>query len=218
MKWLESVFERRSFITSIGVAGTAALTGESALQAQSSRAKAWQPARESKDDWLDKISGKHRMVFDSTMPEGFGSALKFANNFYIANKDGYGLKDSDLAVVIVARHFSTPFAFVDAMWARYGATISRLSNFTDPTTKQAPANNIYMDSLGPLLQRGVHLAVCGMATRELAGSIAGDLGGDAEKIYTELTGNLVNNSHIVSAGIVAVNRAQERGYAFVNAQ
>ena len=156
------------------------------------------------------------MVFDSTMPDGFAAALKFANNFYLANKDGYGLQDADLAVVIVARHYSTPFAFVDAMWAKYGATISRLASLADPATKQAPASNIHMASLGMLLQRGVHLAVCGMATRELAESIANDVGGDAEAIYTELTSNLVNNAHVMAAGIVAVNRAQERGYAFVN--
>jgi len=206
MKYLESILERRSFFTGMGAAGAAALAGT----------RAWRPGHESKDDWLDRIPGRHRMVFDSTMPNGFGAALVFANNFYIGNTDGYGLRDSDVAVVIVARHYSTPFSLVDAMWAKYGATISRLGNVTDPKTNQVPSNNIYMASLGPLLKRGMHLAVCGMATRELANSIASDVGGDSEKIYKELTANLVTNSHIVATGIVAVNRAQERGYAFVS--
>jgi hypothetical protein len=217
MRWLGSTFKRRSFITNIGAAGAAALTGASRLQAQSSRVLAWRPTREAKDDWLDRIPGKHRMLFDSSMPESFASALVFAGNYYIANKDGYGLKDADLAVVIVARHFSTPFAFTDAIWAKYGATINRLSGITDPVTKQTPTNNIHMASLDPLLQRGTHLAVCDMATRQLADSIANDFGGGGESIYGELKANLVKNSHMVAAGIVAVNRAQERGYAFVNA-
>jgi hypothetical protein len=31
-------------------------------------------------------------------------------------------------------------------------------------------------------------------------------------VFNELTANLVGNAHLVAAGIVAVNRAQERGY------
>jgi intracellular sulfur oxidation DsrE/DsrF family protein len=33
-------------------------------------------------------------------------------------------------------------------------------------------------------------------------------------VFKELTENLVPNGHMVPAGIVAVNRAQERGYTF----
>ena len=42
-------------------------------------------------------------------------------------------------------------------------------------------------------------------------------GGDADTIYNELAANLIPNSHLVPAGIVAVNRAQERGYSAVHA-
>ena len=35
-----------------------------------------------------------------------------------------------------------------------------------------------------------------------------------DDIYKELAANLLANSHLVPAGIVAVNRAQERGYTF----
>jgi len=42
-------------------------------------------------------------------------------------------------------------------------------------------------------------------------------GGDAERVYNELVSNLVANSHVVPAGIVTVNRAQERGYSFASA-
>jgi hypothetical protein len=211
MKPFESILLRRSFLGSFA----AAFTG----QAPAVRSASWQPAREEKDNWLDRISGRHRMLFDSTMPDGFASALMFANNFFIANSSGYALKDSDLAVVIVARHLATPFAFNDAMWKKYGATISRLSNFMDPTTRQVPVNNVHLasGSLEGLLKRGVHLAVCEMAARQLADSMAADTGGDGQQVFDELTANLVNNSHPVAAGIVAVNRAQERGYTFVNA-
>ena len=64
---------------------------------------------------------------------------------------------------------------------------------------------------------GVHFAVCQMATRRFAGAIAAAHKLDVEAVYKELSSNLVRNSHMVAAGIVAVNRAQERGYAFANA-
>ena len=51
----------------------------------------------------------------------------------------------------------------------------------------------------------------------LAGVIAGAVGGNAESINKELISNVIGNVHMVPAGIVAVNRAQERGYSFVRA-
>ena len=212
MKLIPSFLQRRSFLATFGGATALAATGSVELEAQRTSVSGWQAAREGKDDWLDLIPGKHRMMFDSTTPDAFGAALMFANNFYFANKDGYGLADDEIAVVIVARHDATPFAFNDSIWKKCGATISRLSNLKDPRT-----SNTYMGSINSLFSRGAHFTVCQMATRELAGSIATDAGGDQEAIFKEISVNLVPNSHLVPAGIVAVNRAQERGYAFVNA-
>ncbi len=162
------------------------------------------------------------------MSEGFGYALLFANNYFIANHDGYGLKDSDLAVVIVARHHATAFAFNDAIWRKYGEPLSRLASFADPRSKAAPTSNLYylLGNIGlpnrnatidALIERGVQFAVCQMATQGLAEPLATAVGGNADSVYKELSVNLVGNSRLVPAGIVAVNRAQERGYTFVNA-
>jgi len=65
-----------------------------------------------------------------------------------------------------------------------------------------------------LIKRGMRLAVCQMSTRGYAAAIAQSRGGKAADVYKELTEHLVPNSHLVPAGIVAVNRAQERGYSF----
>ena len=77
-----------------------------------------------------------------------------------------------------------------------------------------PNNGVTFDAL---IGRGVHFAVCQMATRRFAGAIAAAHKLDVEAVYKELTSNLIRNAHMVPAGIVAVNRAQERGYAFANA-
>src|SRR5256885_1103287 len=97
--------ERRSFLArlSTGVAAFAGMiaAGPGAGQGQSTTVH-WQPERHEKDDWLDKLPGKHRLVFDTTTPEGFGEALAFANNFIRVNQSDYAVPSNELAVIIVA--------------------------------------------------------------------------------------------------------------------
>lgn len=225
--------ERRSFLSRLAagaavVGGT--VFGSRPAAAQSGSTTSWRPARHAQDDWLDQIPGSHRFIIDSTNPIGLGSGMLFANNFFVANQNGYGLGNADSAVVIVLRHNSTAFAYTDAMWAKYGTAIGEAAGgFDDPKTKAKPNANVYNSgsygsalpnngvTLEALIGRGVHFAVCQMATRRFAGAIAGAHKLDAEAVYKELASNLIRNSHLVSAGIVAVNRAQERGYAFANA-
>jgi intracellular sulfur oxidation DsrE/DsrF family protein len=225
--------ERRSFLSRLA-AGTAlvggALFGAEPAAAQSGASTPWRPARHTQDDWLDQIPGTHRFLLDTVSPQGLGSALIFTNNFFVASQNGYGLGNPDAAVVIVLRHNSTAFAYTDAMWAKYGPAIGDAAGgFDDPKTKTRPVVNVYTVggygsalpnnniTLNALIDRGVHFAVCQMATRRFAGAIAAAHKLDVEAVYKELASNLIRNSHLVTAGIVAVNRAQERGYAFANA-
>src|SRR5262245_31427597 len=116
---------RRLFLTSTGMTVLAAgVAGVPQAAAQTAEAGRWQPERHTQDDWLDQIPGKHRLVFDTTEPSGMSSALTYATNYYLANNTGYGLQNSDLAVVIIARHFSTPYAYNESMWTKYGVQIS----------------------------------------------------------------------------------------------
>jgi hypothetical protein len=144
---------RRAFFSklSVGLAagGAVGAAGVSA-QAPSGDGSRWQAARHAQDDWLDQIPGAHRFIFDTTSPQGAGSALLFANNFFLANQAGYGLGNADAAVVIVVRHNSTPFAYSDAMWAKYGGPIGDAAGgFDDPKTKARPAINVYLRRVTP---------------------------------------------------------------------
>ncbi len=136
----------------------------------------------------------------------------------------------DLAVIVVVRHRSTGFGYNDAIWAKYGVPISKRANFVDPKTKESAKANLFNvsdygaelpnrgNTLDSLFKLGVQLAVCATATRGIAGAIAEATGGNTDKIFNELVSNLVStNARMVPAGIVAVNRAQERGYSFVSA-
>jgi hypothetical protein len=217
---------RRSFLSSLGLGF--ALTPPT-LTAQSRPSSGFQAARHVEDDWLDEMPGKHRLVFDTTTADAAGAALLYSNNFLDTNRNAYKLEYSDVALVIVLRHNSTPFAFNDAMWAKYGSVFAQRTNFNDPRTKQPPDRNLYnatgygpaLTSLGitldSVLKRGAHLAVCRLATRNFAGAIANATGSPVDKVNEELVANTVSNAHMVPAGIVALSRAQERGYTFVQA-
>jgi intracellular sulfur oxidation DsrE/DsrF family protein len=221
---------RRSFLARFAAAPlVGGLFAASAIAAPAADTSgAFVPARHPEDDWLDTLGGKHRIVFDTTTSAAIGEGIFFANNYFTGNKNGYRLEPKDLAVVIGMRHQSTGFAFSDAMWAKYGAGLAeRAGNFTDPKTKAVPVINVYRATgygqelsnngvtIDAIAKNGVHFAVCMMATRRCAMVIASKTGGKADDIYTELTTNLIPNAHMVPAGIVAVTRAQERGYAFV---
>jgi intracellular sulfur oxidation DsrE/DsrF family protein len=171
--------ERRSFLTrlNVGVASLAIGLGRSAsAQVKSATPTRFEPARHEKDDWMDEIPGKHRLIFDTVYPAGLGDALLFATNFMLVNRNDYG-------------------------------------QFEDPKTHAAPEVNTYAAGmLGQLAKQGVQFAVCSSATRRVAGAVAQAVSGKADDINAELIANLVPNARMVPAGIVAMSRAQERGY------
>jgi hypothetical protein len=223
-----SSLPRRSFLSRLGL-GAAALgagVGSSVAATAQTAAPRFQPGRHALDDWFDDTKGSHRLVFDTTTATAVGGALLYASNFIVSNKTGYNLDPADLAIVIIYRHFSTPFAFNDAMWAKYGMQMSEAIGLTDPKTKRAPSTNLYRspdygfdlpnfgNTLDSLIQKGVRFAVCDMATHFFAGQLAQKTSGNADAIYRELTANMIGNTHLVPSGIDAVNRAQERGYTF----
>ncbi|MHB8839167.1 MAG: hypothetical protein ACYC7F_09475 [Gemmatimonadaceae bacterium] len=220
---------RRTFVGRLAAGAAAfgaALAAESSpLRAMTPRSD-FKPARHALDDWFDGIAGKHRVFFDAVSATGAGEALAFATNYTIANKNAYALEASDLALVICYRHFATPFAFNDAMWAKYGAGWGQFLNFNDPATKAPPVRNVWNatdltgmqpnfgTTVSASVTRGVHFAICDMATHFIADLTAKAAGSTADAVYAELKANTLGNAHFVPAGIVALNRAQERGYSF----
>lgn len=213
--------ERRSLLTRLNAGGASlaalALGGVAMAQVKPGPPARWEPARHDQDDWMDEIPGKHRLVFDTTSAEGFRNALLYAGNFLLANRNDYGLQNQDMAVIVVARHLSTGYGYNNEMWAKYGASLTGPAPSAEAQAKEPPKVNPSASTLVSLATEGVRFAVCSMATRRLAGMIARASGGNADAVFAELGANLVTNARLVSAGIVAVNRAQERGYTFVSA-
>ncbi|HEY7290120.1 MAG TPA: twin-arginine translocation signal domain-containing protein [Vicinamibacterales bacterium] len=222
---------RRSFLTNAGVAAAAFGLGSTDVahaQTGASSAPAFKPARHTQDDWFGTVPGKHRLYLDALTGNGAGEALLFAGNFLNNSKTAYSLTDRDSAIVICMRHFATPFAWNDSIWAKYGTPFAEVTKITDPKTGKPPTTNVYrsesygmqLPNLGTtidaLIARGVQFAVCDTATHFVSGVLAQATNGNAETIYKELTSNTIANSRYVSAGIVATNRAQEHGYTLAH--
>ncbi len=223
---------RRSFLSRFGI-GAALVAGVGAGMAAArpavAQTNAFKPQRHTEDAWMETPSVAHRIVIDSAFPAGGGAALLYANNNFLANKSGYGLSAQDIAIIVVLRHLSTPFAFTDAIWAKYGEAISDVIDFKNPVTKEAPVTNLYNSgangmslsnrgaTIASLVEKGVQFAVCNSATRFIANAVALKTKGDAEAIYQDFVANLIPNAHLAAAGVVAVNRAQEYGYTLLTA-
>lgn len=216
---------RRSVITGLGVAG-AGLAFGAAAHAQTARGRAtgFQPARHDLDAWMDELSGTHRIFVDTATANGGGEGLIYANNLYEAQTNAYAGGDTDLAMIVCFRHFSTPFGYSDAVWSKYGEAFHELIQFPDPATGQAPTVNLFNTpgradlpnfgiTVAAVMARGTRVAICAAATRFLSGQLAQRAGVSADDVYEELVAGAVPNSRFVSAGVMALTRAQEYGYS-----
>lgn len=209
---------RRAMLSVMGAAAAGVALAAAPSRAQTPTAApvapgTFTPAHHKEDEWLDSLPGKHRVFIDSASNKGGSDAVLYASNLFMANKSGYGLEDGDIATVVCFRHYSTIFGYNNAMWAKYGATIAKSSEYTMPNSAEPTTNPIR--SIDALAKRGVHFAVCGMATRRVASLIATATGGKTDEILKELSDNLVANGHLASAGVVATTRAQEYGYSLL---
>jgi len=227
----QSSSKRRSFLSGLGaaVAAVGAGVGAGWGRVQAQTPAPFTPARHKDDEWLTEIPGKHRVVIDAVMPASAGAAVLYAGNLFNTNKSAYGLADKDLAIVIVMRHNSTPFAFNDALWARYGKALGPILDFSDPKTKEAPSSNLYnakgyglaLTNLGTTISsvtdRGAVIAICDLATHFASSGIARATNAKADDVYADFKANTLPHTRFVSAGVNAVTRAQELGYTLIYA-
>jgi intracellular sulfur oxidation DsrE/DsrF family protein len=216
-------------LTGIGAAPAPALA-QNMAPAAGAGAGPWGPSNEALDSWMDIPGTRHRMVFDATSADGGEGAMDFANNFYFTNLSGYNLQPAQLGVIIVLRHMATPFGYNDSMWAKYGSRFASEFKWTgakakraatvnprlaaDPADKVMPGAEWASDgTVTKLGEKGTRFAVCGLATQFIAMDLAKKTGSTAAAVEADLKANLVPGAVLVPAGIVAVNRAQEHGYA-----
>jgi hypothetical protein len=218
---------RRSFLARVA-AGTAAFGAAfalpSALEAQS------ELQSHELDKWIDELKGRHRQVYDC-VTKGKVSDMRYADNFIRANTTDYGLKETDLSSIVSLRHDATPFGYNDAMWEKYkigealdipargggGGRGGRADTSPAPAADSGAkaTRNPQADALKALSDRGAFITVCGLATGRYAGEFARKFNLQTADVRADLVANLVPNCRVVPAGVVVVNRAQERGFSYL---
>ncbi len=209
---------RRSFFSRLA-AGMAAV-GFTGIVTSAAEASEPVQAKNDLDDWLGTFKGSERVLYDATTGTGGVEAILFARNFMTLSRDKLGTKDSDMSVIVSFRHFATPLAYNDAMWAKY-PLLAQISKLEDAKTKAPARRNIGFDempgfpgtSIPALYARGARFAACGAATSYFASLLAG-ASGNAAAIEAELAANLVPGAKIAPAGVVAVQRAQKARFAY----
>ncbi|MDE3174148.1 MAG: hypothetical protein KGN74_13840, partial [Gemmatimonadota bacterium] len=175
------------------------------------------------DHWLDALTGKHRQIYDVLSPEKASEGAAFARNFLNANNQGYGLTDAEVNAVVSFRHMAFAMGLDDAMWSKYA--LGELLGWNDPNAKAPAVRNTIAGaagdtrpqsaSLAALHSRGAVFTVCGMAMAAFAGRAAERAGASHDAVVADFRAHLVPGAIEVVAGVIAVNRAQERGLSYV---
>jgi intracellular sulfur oxidation DsrE/DsrF family protein len=172
------------------------------------------------DEWLGRIKGKYRQVFDCTTPnDGFGAA--FPLNFIDSTKDALKLTDKDITGVVVFRHMSTPLMLNDSAWAKYH--IGEMLGIKDPKTNAPAMRNIFRDNIPmrpgltyeqEMASHGVIFTACNMALTALSGMAAPKASVTADQAKKDWTAALLPGVFLVPSGVYAVNRAQQAGCTY----
>ena len=225
-KSTENKIERRSLVKVMGAAAIAGLAVNASTANAQNRGEGnrFRPMRHSQDAWLNELPGIHRAFVDTSSALGGVDGLLYAANIMNAHNSAYAGSDEDYAMIVCFRHNSTPFAFNDAVWEKYGEIFHSVNQHADPLTGEAPAINVLNSAehsffpgltIDNMAARGVQFAICENATRFFSGGIARATGASADDVFEELLANAIPNAHFISAGVIAATRAQEYGYSLL---
>jgi intracellular sulfur oxidation DsrE/DsrF family protein len=174
------------------------------------------------DAWFNTIKGKHRIVYDVTMPHEI-FPFAWARVFLLTNT-ATGTPEKDCSVVMILRHEAIGYAMTDAMWAKY--KFGEAFKAEDQLTKAPATRNIFWKpkptdfplpipiGIDTLQASGVMFCVCDMAMTVYSGMMAKSMNMDAAAVKKEWVDNLLPGVQVVPSGVWAVGRAQEHGCAY----
>ena len=185
------------------------------------------------DAWLDRLRGRHRMLFDMPRPTA-GVPMYHVRNYLDSYRAAYGLSHPDVDAVVGLYALTVPIALTDAAWRTYA--LGAATGVADAETGKPAERNVFWkprpgaDHLpiggGPLpipndtavtalQQRGATYIVCNNALNFWAGALAGPAGKSPAAVREELDAHLVPGVVVVPAMVIAIERAQARGVSYM---
>jgi intracellular sulfur oxidation DsrE/DsrF family protein len=217
---------RRDFLgmlaTGAAAAGIGSLVIPGVTRAQDAPAMPQSTANADFDGWLGKIKGAHKQVYDATEFNG-AMPLAWARVFLMTNAS-IGVPAGDAMAVVVLRHAAIPLAMQTPLWEKYN--FGEKFNVVDEETKKVHTKNIFYSApegtfplpgmtISELMKDGVIFGVCNMAITFYSMKFAKEMNMKAEDIKAEWLAGIMPGLTVVPSGVLAVNRAQERGCSYV---
>lgn len=166
---------RRDFLGRLAAGAAAAAAGIGAAPGGLEAQALPRPVSDKFDmSWQDRVQGKFRAVFDSPKLADGGEVWR-ASSWRDQVEEMYGVKDDEVASVLVIRHQGIPLVMDDAFWHRH--QIGKKRKFKDPWTgKVVPGNpmrtfegnpkapaSMMGNSLEGFLKRGGIVLACNFA-------------------------------------------------------
>jgi intracellular sulfur oxidation DsrE/DsrF family protein len=218
---------RRSFLNSIA-AGAATIALPSIIPTAEIQAKDFRPFNpDDPEAWINKIKGKHKIVFDATQPHGI---YPFAwPRVFLMTNEATGALEKDCCAVVVLRHTAIPYAFEHRLWEKY--KFGEVFKAMDPATNSPslrnpfwkPANGAFSVpgigevkiGINELQASGVLFCVCSAAITVFSNTVAKELNTNAEEITKDWMSGLIPGIQPMPSGVWALGRAQEKGCAYI---
>jgi hypothetical protein len=227
--------DRREFLGTVLAAGLVGRTGEAggSLEKGGSRAQLLPHAsprfptspQSSWDvSWTTKITGTHRVVFDS--PEmSAGLALIRTLVWFKDYAEVYGAKPADMSAVVVLRHNAIWMVMNDEFWDHHN--IGKVVDINDPKTGRPIRRNPFLGAtpfadlppamadevLKKVLASATVLA-CNLAFHDVVDKVKPEAGGDADRARAMALRHLVPGVILQPSGVFGVTRAEEAGCGY----
>jgi intracellular sulfur oxidation DsrE/DsrF family protein len=215
-------FTRRSFFGSLGKRVTAIVAVSQIVNTVEISARETQHDAEpiGLDEWLKKIKGSHRMVYDATnIHDGLSIVWSWV---FLDSGNQTGSHDNDLTTVVVFRHNAFALALNDDIWSSY--KLGKLLKVTNANGVPATKNPYWDPSQGTmpeagmsikmLSERGAMFCVCERSLSVNSSAVAAKKGLKAEKVKNEWIEGMLPGVQLVPSGIWALNGAQENGCSY----
>jgi len=206
---------RRHFIARITAAAAALFAGIPSI-ANAADEDAFRDGDDSQHDaWMKGLKGKHRQIFHDLAARD--QAMLMASNYLDAYTEEFGAKPGEANAVIGIHGPALSMGFTDAAWAKY--SFGKANNVVDPATKEPAVKNLFATggnlSIDTLQKRGVLFLMCNTALRLRSRALAAERGETYDAVYQDLKASRLPGTILVPALVVAINRAQEKGFTYV---
>jgi intracellular sulfur oxidation DsrE/DsrF family protein len=210
---------RRGFLGRAAAAVAFAFT-PSALRAESNGVDQGQASPEA---WLQDLNAAHRLFFD--IPDFVGAVPQLhMTNLLNTYRTAHGVEEKDINAVGGLWSRTTLLAANDAMWAKYriGEYLNLRDAANEPFTRnpwrvapfilgaERPASGIEA-----LQARGVRYIVCNNAMNFHVGQLATARSLETPAVNADIRANLLPGVVVVSAMVIAIERAQKHGFAYI---